>query len=639
MKLTIFVVGISAELRRAMQSVLAEGSAAKQLEIVDVLQNGELALSHGVFVTPAILVEMGGETHQLLTSTQRLPQLLARIARRMRELPDSALTLDELRALLVVPHEQAPTPTGARASSSPAGMLLLDRTGIVLQSDPVARDWLGLSDAQGIVLGMPASRTDEALRICTIGRDGTPRWLMLRCMTVPDSGQTIMVVLPDSSDHASQPRPDQQETDGSPQPAPNAGVLDWSNNEHLLDQLIQDSRDRDVDISVVVLPNFATDFRVFGIKYMHALEGSFLRSLVAAYPSSASIFQMSTGVYVIVSADQVSAEMGEHRVRQMRLFLGGEVTGETELSLVVEPEVQHFSASGLPQHDVMGSIEDLAEHMLAKLRPPTAGVHAAEADTDHRREIARALIEADLRHEFRVVIQPVVRLSDSVTTGGEMLLRWTSPSIGEVPPSLFIPLAEQLGLIDRLTFFVLDEAIRVLRESRRENRCCTLAINLAPGSLTDAGFRTAVLDRLRANADVCPRLAMEITERSQLPMSDDLRAFVRDLDALNVALLIDDFGSGSASLALLKEFRINTLKLTGELAEGLRGSTEDERLVNWLGQVVRLAHGMGARVLAEGIETEDELLTVQRLGVDDVQGYYFARPLPVVDFTARLRGG
>lgn len=225
-------------------------------------------------------------------------------------------------------------------------------------------------------------------------------------------------------------------------------------------------------------------------------------------------------------------------------------------------------------------------------------------------------------HEFELHYQPIVSLRNKLVTGYEALLRWNSPALGNVPPGVFIPLAEVGGEIYEVSQWVIKAAAHQLKEWPDTE----IAINLSPWDLERAGFRDRLLrvcDQLQVNPK---RLSLEITERA---VESDLSHFERVLAELaecKIRLSIDDFGTGdSGLLRVAQAVDWHEVKVDRSL---LPANLYDERLQKLCGGIIALCRRLNIQVLAEGIETADQLDVCRSLGFDHAQGYYFAKPLP-----------
>jgi EAL domain-containing protein (putative c-di-GMP-specific phosphodiesterase class I)/anti-sigma regulatory factor (Ser/Thr protein kinase) len=228
------------------------------------------------------------------------------------------------------------------------------------------------------------------------------------------------------------------------------------------------------------------------------------------------------------------------------------------------------------------------------------------------------------RSELRLCYQLEVDLAEESTTGVEALVRWQHPTLGLLPPSEFIDVAEETGLVVPLGDWVLQEACREL--ARRDPRGgLRLSVNLSARQLGVPELIDTVRDVLDETGLDPSRLCLEITESV---LMDDVQSSIDallDLKALGVRLAIDDFGTGYSSLSYLRRFPVDVVKLDRSFVAGLGVDSAATAIV---AAVVNLAHALGIVVVAEGVETEAQLVALRALRCDRAQGYYWNRPLP-----------
>ena len=243
-----------------------------------------------------------------------------------------------------------------------------------------------------------------------------------------------------------------------------------------------------------------------------------------------------------------------------------------------------------------------------------------------RLETENSLYRALQRHEIRLHFQPEYALSDGRVTGFEALVRWQHPHRGLLGPAEFIPLAEETGLIIALGEWILDEACSHLARWRSEHLTddLVMAVNLSARQLASPGLLDAVRDSLARHVIPPEALVLEITESLVVAEDEATRRAFADLRSLGVRIAVDDFGTGYASLAALKRFPADILKIDRAFVEGLGHDQADDAIV---AAVVALARALGLSVVAEGVESAEQRDAVRALGCDVGQGFLFARPV------------
>ena len=281
-----------------------------------------------------------------------------------------------------------------------------------------------------------------------------------------------------------------------------------------------------------------------------------------------------------------------------------------------------------------GPATERVEHLLrdadtAMYRAKVRGCRHAVFDSSmHERAMAALRIENELRRalergELRVHYQPIVELSSSKVLGVEALVRWEHRERGLVPPSEFIPLAEETGLVVPLGHWVLDEACRALSTLPEQ---ITLSVNLSGRQLLQPEFCTELKEML-ARCRIDPsRLRLELTESMLIGNGAAAIAALTQLRGTGVRLCIDDFGTGYSSLSYLHELPIDSLKIDRSFV-GAMG--DDERKIKIVQSILVLGKGLGIDVVAEGVETAEQADLLRRLGCEKAQGYFFARPVPL----------
>ncbi len=247
----------------------------------------------------------------------------------------------------------------------------------------------------------------------------------------------------------------------------------------------------------------------------------------------------------------------------------------------------------------------------------------------------RAALEADLRQaiaekQFQLHYQPLVA-SDGRLKGAEALIRWNHPQRGRVPPDAFIPLAEETGLIVPVGQWVLETACIQIAAwaSRPETAGITLSINVSAREFEQPGFVENLLAALDTTGADPSRLEIELTESLLVDNVDEIIGKMLALQARGVGFSLDDFGTGYSSLAYLKRMPLDQVKIDRSFVRDLLIDPNDAAIAR---TVLALAHALGIGVVAEGVETAEQLEFLAQAGCDTYQGYYFSRPLPLEDF-------
>jgi diguanylate cyclase (GGDEF)-like protein/PAS domain S-box-containing protein len=279
--------------------------------------------------------------------------------------------------------------------------------------------------------------------------------------------------------------------------------------------------------------------------------------------------------------------------------------------------------------------EDLLRNAdIAMYRAKTLGKNRHESfdAAMHQGAVTRLTMENDMRRalewqQFTISYQPIVGLREHTIVGFEALVRWTHPDGRKVPPSEFIPIAEETGLIVPLGHWVLSEACRQVARWQAMFPSPTplsVAVNLSPRELEQPRFIDQVAGII-SNSRIAPRsLHLELTERSLIDGSEMNLARIRDLKELAVQLYLDDFGTGYSSLSYLHRFPMDVIKIDQSFIHRMEANVKDDTLV---GAIITLAKKLGMDVIAEGVETPSQFRQLQTTACDCVQGYFLAPPL------------
>ncbi len=241
------------------------------------------------------------------------------------------------------------------------------------------------------------------------------------------------------------------------------------------------------------------------------------------------------------------------------------------------------------------------------------------------------------RGEFELNYQPQVELRKGAIVGVEALLRWRHPESGMIAPSQFIPIAEECGLIVPIGEWVMHEACRQGRLWQEAGLPpLTIAINLSAVQFHKEDILKTIEQACRENRLDPSRLELELTEGTVMQNAEDAIMILRELKAMGIKLSIDDFGTGYSSLSYLKRFPIDRLKVDQSFVRDITSNEDDAEITR---AIIGMAHGLGLKVIAEGVEHEDQLKFLRWQKCDDMQGYYFSRPLQAGAFEDLLASG
>ncbi len=243
-----------------------------------------------------------------------------------------------------------------------------------------------------------------------------------------------------------------------------------------------------------------------------------------------------------------------------------------------------------------------------------------------RLEFESNLSSALNNHEFVLYYQPKVDLATGRVTGLEALIRWISPQLGFVMPGDFISIAEETGLIVPLGRWVAQTACVQNRAWRKGGLPqLRIAINISARQMADKGLVEFISDTVKKTGLTSESLELEITESAVMSNQEHAEKVLNDLKELGFHLTMDDFGTGYSSLAYLKRFPFDSVKIDQSFVRGIPASKDDSAIVE---AIIAMAHSLQLKVVAEGVETKEQFDFLRKLGCDQIQGYYFSKPIP-----------
>jgi len=258
-----------------------------------------------------------------------------------------------------------------------------------------------------------------------------------------------------------------------------------------------------------------------------------------------------------------------------------------------------------------------------------------DAEIRDKLAIQGQLRGAIARDEFELHYQPQVCLKTGAMVGAEALLRWDSAVLGKVPPNRFIPLAEEYGLVNSIGEWVLESACAQMKVWQDQGLGqIKVSVNLAAGQFANDATVPYVESTLRKFGVAPENIGLEITEGTVMGDPNKAVASLRRLKDIGVSISLDDFGTGYSSLSYLKRFPIDVLKIDKSFVDDVTTNSADAAIAL---SVISLAHNLNMRVIAEGVETREQVQFLTERGCDEMQGYYFSRPVNAESFTALLR--
>jgi diguanylate cyclase (GGDEF)-like protein len=470
--------------------------------------------------------------------------------------------------------------------------------------------------------------------------DGRVRWLENRARIVfcPDGKPIRMDGV--SSDISERKMHDEQMAYQA-----NHDALTGLPNRHLLNdriaQALTQSRRTGRPLGILFLD--LDGFKFINDSFGHSLGDALLKAVAtklrAIVRESDTVARQGGDEFVIMLSDLEHAEDATEVARK--------VLDALSLPLQVEGHNLHVTASiGVsvyPQDGSSGELllkrADAAMYQSKEQGRSGFQCYTREMGTqlDERMELQSALRHALEREQFELYYQPQVDLSDGRISGMEALIRWRHPELGMVSPALFIPLAEQTGLIVPIGEWVLKTACRQLKAWHNAGYPqLSVAVNMSARQFHQRNIVQLVREVLSDTGLSAAHLELELTESTLMRNTDGVIETLRQLKSIGVALAMDDFGTGYSSLSYLKRFPIDVIKIDQSFTFDLTNSEDAASITR---AIIAMAESLGLRTVAEGVETAAQLefLSAHKCGA--IQGYYFSHPLPVSEMTAVLRAG
>ncbi|CAN1213356.1 Response regulator receiver modulated diguanylate cyclase/phosphodiesterase [Tumidithrix helvetica PCC 7403] len=341
--------------------------------------------------------------------------------------------------------------------------------------------------------------------------------------------------------------------------------------------------------------------------------------------------------FAIILADTISIDQVKQKVQKILDLLAKpfslsdqNIFITTNIGITLYPHDQH-------EADELIKSADLAMYHAKAQGRNCYQFYSSQLNTQSSEymALANSLHQAFDRHEFRIHYQPLLDLKTKQIVGAEALIRWQHPELGLVAPGKFIPIAEETGLIVRLGELVITSVCQQIQAwHQKEIPHGRIAINLSGQHFRlQDNLRQTVAKNLR-DYHVAPHyLEIELTESEIMQNSDRTIQVLSELRKIGVQIAIDDFGTGYSSLSYLKHFPVDTLKIDRCFVQDVTTDRHDAAITI---AMIELAHNLSLRVVAEGVETEEQLDFLTRNGCDRMQGYLFSRPVPPEEFENML---
>jgi diguanylate cyclase (GGDEF)-like protein/PAS domain S-box-containing protein len=487
--------------------------------------------------------------------------------------------------------------------------------------------------------------------IRTLHRDGTQRWvdmIVTNLIHDPNVG-AIVVNARDVTDrkHA-EDRLKYQAHHDALTGLPNRTLLEHHLTERLLDSAHPDR------LAALIFVDY-DGFKLVNDSLGHQRGDELIRETAVrlrdVVGDRAWLARLGGDEFVIVSTQLDDVESHLNLAQQIKTALGMPfLIADRQLYMTVSVGVATGARTLGSNADTMMRNADMAMYSAKRqrLRTPKLFDESLSSDSKQRLETMTLLRRAITDQQFVLHYQPVVSIPSRNIVGAEALIRWNHPTKGLVPPAEFIMLAEESELIVPIGEWVIEQACQQLRKwvdaglGRME-----VAVNVSPKQLADERFQQR-LESANSRSGIDPSLlVLEITENLIMEDPEAARTLLQRVGALGVKCAIDDFGTGYSSLAYLPRFPAQTIKIDRSFVQGIAGAPSDhdqllsvQQQETLVGAIIAMAHALDRSVVAEGVETVEQMRTLVQLGCERAQGFLFARPMPadqLADFVRAQR--
>ncbi|PRY65824.1 EAL domain-containing protein (putative c-di-GMP-specific phosphodiesterase class I) [Vreelandella songnenensis] len=386
---------------------------------------------------------------------------------------------------------------------------------------------------------------------------------------------------------------------------------------------------------VVDASELGTLHRTVGPAFLDDLARITARCLQQAIGSKSKLYHLGGCQFVHLVEHKSDADLLEEATR-LRLALLALESAQA-IPVLVRPTmgIAPFRLSDVTAEDVLRTAHAacLDAHQAGK----AAGLFSLDLDAHYQRrfsllgDIGPALESAD---ELYLLFQPRVSLATGECLGAEALLRWQHPTLGEVSPNEFIPLIENTPMVKPLTQWVLHHVVQQAAAWHRAGKTLQISVNVSATNLEEEDFALRLLDLMARMGLPSTAIEVELTESAMISQGEVATTQLKALIAAGLRVAIDDFGTGYSSLAYLHEIPAHTVKIDRSFITELGEDARTETLVN---SMISMAHDLGYRVVAEGIENDTSYRRLMELGCDEAQGYFIAKPLLPTAFETWLQ--
>lgn len=337
--------------------------------------------------------------------------------------------------------------------------------------------------------------------------------------------------------------------------------------------------------------------------------------------------EADTFVVALTQTTHAGATLFVERVRQ--LFVAPLQIDGYAIDVRMRVGISIFPDHGQDEEKLLERAEVALRHCKKKKTTHIVYNATLEIDPAESASMLAALHRALEKDEFLLYIQPIVDIHHRKVLGGEALIRWVHPDKGMLFPAQFIPFAEQAGIISSLSQWMLVKTCAALAAFQKQGTRLTMAVNLSARDLNNENLPEYIATLLKNYGLNATALKLEVTEESLMQDPERSHKVLDKLSALGVQVAIDDFGAGYSSMSCLRQLPVHALKIDTSFVMFMDKTPGDLAIVK---STIDLAHNLGLKVVAEGIESEEVYHQLDAMGCNEGQGYFIGKPMPVRDF-------
>lgn len=410
------------------------------------------------------------------------------------------------------------------------------------------------------------------------------------------------------------------------------------NRDALLTQLqhkLQQSADTPLYLLMLGLDKFKTINESVGLKQGDMLLRQLNQRFANSILKPALVARTGGDIFALALTDIQDDSQLNYALRHLQQLVEKRFdsqAGQLQLSCTVGIACAPYDADSA---ETLLQKANIAFHQAKRLQARHLAYKAGMEDESARLIGWETELLAAMQHDQLVLyFQPQLNLRNNKLDAFEVLVRWQHPKLGLLMPGQFLPFVEQLGLSRQLDFWILQKAVQTISQWRQSGIQVPLAVNMSPLHFQQDGLKQHIQQLLQQYQVTPEFLELEITENTAMHDMEKGSNHVLELQQMGIRVSIDDFGTGYSSLAYLRRMPIDKIKIDRSFVMDMAGNDSDMMIVKTM---TKLAHGLGKRILAEGVETAVQLELLKSMACDAVQGYYIARPLPEPEALAFVR--